>query len=367
MKEFLSQLRLENGRLLLEVQNLESTIEQEQNSLNAQLAELEQKMKDVSDRRVSFDVRIIPVDDLKDQKLYRKGTYKDTLEAKLHGRKVAVDQHRMELSKHFSKEVRVLYVTSRHPNIVHMEGITDQNWLVTEFCPNTLETLERPLNLVRKLSIAIEICRGLSFLHRMGIVHGDLKPENVLISRHNVAKLSNFGLSYSAFSSVSRVASTTKFKPPESSLKKKEQSKIDPRLGDVFSLGCVLLFLFSGKLPWSELDEIAITSGMNKARQERKDFLPDELNLIQSESKDDPLMEGVCRSIARCFSVNPDSRGSSRKILSEFEALMDVGVKKKGAESEMTKQLYTVAQGLDVKLGSLQDLIQHLILAGVSK
>eukprot|EP00475_Leptophrys_vorax_P040097 TRINITY_DN7389_c0_g1_i1.p1 TRINITY_DN7389_c0_g1~~TRINITY_DN7389_c0_g1_i1.p1 ORF type:complete len:249 (-),score=57.20 TRINITY_DN7389_c0_g1_i1:70-816(-) len=242
-----------------------------------------------------------------------------------------------------------------------------------EFCPTTLQIMERPGSLVRRISLAMEICRGLSFLHRMGIVHGDLKPANVLISEHEVAKLSEFGLSFSAFSSVSRVGGTTRFSPPEFCLSKRERSRFDPRLADIFALGGVLVFLFSGKLPWNDEDETYITRGMTRCILEKKDFLPtDELDLIRNELKD-TCAENVCSIIAKCFSANPDSRGSSRKILSEFESMLDLASRKghfaanvlkqqeqqKGAESEVIEQ---VVEQMGQRVVSLGGLLVELAL-----
>eukprot|EP00475_Leptophrys_vorax_P032480 TRINITY_DN5012_c0_g1_i2.p1 TRINITY_DN5012_c0_g1~~TRINITY_DN5012_c0_g1_i2.p1 ORF type:complete len:618 (+),score=120.91 TRINITY_DN5012_c0_g1_i2:437-2290(+) len=361
----LARLRKENDRLQAGLCSLLSEIDQQRQLLTSEITQVEQEVSEslscnseMDNQHISFDTRIISSGELKDLKLIGKGTYKDVFRCELHGKTVAVAQPRISLRSEqvrnqFSREVRALFVTSRHPNVVYLEGVTNENWLVLEFCPTTLLNMERPKSLVRKLSLAMEICRGLSFLHRMGIVHGDLKPANVLISESGVAKLSDFGLSYSAFSTISRVGGTTRFYPPEFSLSRRERARFDPRLADVFSLGGVLLFLFSGKLPWSEENEIYITRGLNRCIIEKKDFLPtDELDLIGNELKGS-FAESVCSVISKCFSVDPASRGSSHKILSELQLILDRAT---NGLTAILKQEQQNAAGLTV--------IGHVIKAG---
>eukprot|EP00475_Leptophrys_vorax_P026090 TRINITY_DN3658_c0_g1_i1.p1 TRINITY_DN3658_c0_g1~~TRINITY_DN3658_c0_g1_i1.p1 ORF type:complete len:376 (+),score=76.67 TRINITY_DN3658_c0_g1_i1:881-2008(+) len=366
------------------MRTVNSLWEMEKRKLSDKLQTLKQR-RNKSPRKsstFSFEPKIISADELVQGRAIGMGAFKDVFECLYGGRKVALARPRFSLNSDqlkslFARELRSLFIASHHPNVVHLEGLTQENWLVMEFCPATLESLQKPLDLVRKISLSMEICRGLSFLHRIGIVHGDLKPCNVLISEKGVAKLTDFGLSYSAYSSVAtKVGGTTRYKPPEASLPKRQRSKLDPRSADVFGLGGVLLYLFSGFAPWAEEEDSYITMGMFKCLEQKTDFVPtDELDLIRKEAGSDPIVGYICRLIEQCFSSDPESRGTSRGLLAEFESLMDavmkrtpsaaVGVLEKQEEqnrleSKVSQQVFEMASRLQrqgVQVDSLQTLI----------
>jgi serine/threonine protein kinase len=141
-----------------------------------------------------------------------------------HEKKVAVREFMLNaddqlLKDYFRKEVRTFSVAGQHPNIVGLEGVTKEEMcLVMEFCPSTLTKVNASLSLVEKLARIMEVCRGIAFLHKMGIVHGDLKPANVLISINGIAKLTDFGLSANVYSTKGKVSGgTVRYVAPETS------------------------------------------------------------------------------------------------------------------------------------------------------
>eukprot|EP00475_Leptophrys_vorax_P030122 TRINITY_DN4488_c0_g1_i4.p1 TRINITY_DN4488_c0_g1~~TRINITY_DN4488_c0_g1_i4.p1 ORF type:complete len:233 (-),score=70.87 TRINITY_DN4488_c0_g1_i4:58-756(-) len=226
------------------------------------------------------------------------------------------------------------------------------------------------------MSFALGICRGLTFLHRLGIVHGDLKPDNVLVSADGVAKLSDFGFSYNVNStSVShlQMAGTVGYQAPERSLSKKARAAIDPRMKDVYSLGGVLLFLFSGEQPWQEEDARFIQRGQDKAQETQSDFLPEEqIQKLRSEAveEDKEDVENICNIITRCFSTNPESRGTSRRVLTELEAIMGKiadpvvcgkeEIQKKLEASYMEK-FFKMVENIDKKANSMQNMLDAIV------
>ncbi|KAE8662483.1 signal peptide peptidase-like 4-like [Hibiscus syriacus] len=104
----------------------------------------------------------------------------------------------------FQQEVEV-FSKMRHPNMVTLIGACPEAWtLVYEYLPNgsledRLSCRENspPLSWQTRIRIATELCSVLIFLHSSkphGIVHGDLKPANVLLDSNFVTKLSDFGI-----------------------------------------------------------------------------------------------------------------------------------------------------------------------------
>ncbi|KAJ1700040.1 hypothetical protein LUZ63_008552 [Rhynchospora breviuscula] len=104
----------------------------------------------------------------------------------------------------FNQEVETLGKV-RHPNLVTLIGAcAEVRALIYEYFPNgSLEDHLKcknnmsPLSWQDRVRISFEICCALSFLHCSkphGIVHGDLKPDNILLDSNNVSKISDFGL-----------------------------------------------------------------------------------------------------------------------------------------------------------------------------
>ena len=147
-----------------------------------------------------------------------------------------------------------------HPNIVQMLGIyypTPQAklpWLVMEMMESSLKGfLEKheqgkvPLHF--KLSILVDVAQGLEFLHGQDIIHRDLSSNNVLLTKHLVAKIADLGVAkvveQNKMKTHTQAPGTTHFMPPEA-------LKVKPRYGkpvDVFSLACIALHVMSHQWP----------------------------------------------------------------------------------------------------------------------
>lgn len=118
------------------------------------------------------------------------------------GRKVAIKRVRAgggeESRRRFQREARLAAALS-HPAIVPIYDLVvagEHEHLVMELVegPSLALWLEEPRRLASKLQIAEEIAAGLAYAHRQGIVHRDLKTENVLLSGEDHAKIADFGI-----------------------------------------------------------------------------------------------------------------------------------------------------------------------------
>lgn len=113
-----------------------------------------------------------------------------------------IDQQRFN-TKQFLRELRWL-VTLRHPNLVTCEGLEhrqDNRYLVMDYCEGgTLRSLLESgvkISLPQILKIIVDVLLGLEYAHSRGIVHCDIKPENILLEVESdgwLARISDFGI-----------------------------------------------------------------------------------------------------------------------------------------------------------------------------
>src|SRR5205085_10760145 len=123
------------------------------------------------------------------------------------------------------------------------------------------------------LDIISQACRGLDHAHRNGVVHRDVKPGNLLLSRDGGVKLADFGIAratdQSSITQVGSVLGTAAYLAPEQA----RGEEAGPR-ADIYSLGVVAYQLLTGRLPYeaNSLSELAL-------KQQREAPPPvDELN-----------------------------------------------------------------------------------------
>jgi serine/threonine protein kinase len=157
------------------------------------------------------------------------------------------NRRRLEL---FLNEVRLARQIT-HPNVCRifdMGEVDGRHFISMEHVEGEdLASLLRRIGRLptdKALSIAIEICRGLEAAHDRGILHGDLKPSNLMIDAHGGAKIMDFGLAkFSRHTSVrAEVAGTPEYMAPEQ--RRGASASIQT---EVFGLGLVLYELFTGR------------------------------------------------------------------------------------------------------------------------
>nr|GEX09981.1 U-box domain-containing protein kinase family protein [Tanacetum cinerariifolium] len=168
--------------------------------------------------------------------------------------------HSMQGPSEFQQEVNVLSKL-RHPNLVTLIGACPDAWIIIyEYLSggsleDRLDCKDNtpPLSWQNRIRIAAELCSVLIFLHSCGIVHGDLKPANLLLDKNLVSKLSDFG--------ICRVLSPNEFSSNNTSLCCRTGPKgtfayLDPEFlttgeltskSDTYSFGVILLRLLTGK------------------------------------------------------------------------------------------------------------------------
>ncbi len=157
-----------------------------------------------------------------------------------------------------------------HPNIcnIHEVGETDdgQTFIAMAFYEG--EDLKSrigrgPLKLDDALDIAVQIAQGLAKAHDRGIVHRDVKPANIIITKDGLVKIVDFGLAKLAGAKLTKTGSklgTAQYMSPEQA----RGENVDAR-SDIFSLGAVLYEMLTGKHAFpGEYDQAALFAIMNE-------------------------------------------------------------------------------------------------------
>jgi eukaryotic-like serine/threonine-protein kinase len=189
-----------------------------------------------------------------------------------HDRPVAVKvlraDHAVALgAERFHREIRVL-ARLRHPFILPLHDSGEAAgafYFVMPYIDG--ESLrarlarEGSLPLADALDIVGQVADALEHAHREGVVHRDVKPENILISRHGHALLADFGIARGAaepgaeaMTQVGITLGTAAYMSPEQAL---GQPDLDGR-SDVYALGCVTYEMLAGAPPFEGLNAMAV-------------------------------------------------------------------------------------------------------------
>ena len=168
-----------------------------------------------------------------------------------------------EYVERFRREARSVAQLS-HPNIVTVidRGESDgRQYIVFEYVEgeNLKQLLERsgPLPVRDALLLALQMARALGFAHERGLIHRDVKPQNVLLNDDGQAKMTDFGIARSVdvegMTITGTVLGTSEYIAPEQA----RGQQVDA-LTDVYSLGVVLYELLTGGVPFQGENFVAV-------------------------------------------------------------------------------------------------------------
>lgn len=216
--------------------------------------------------------------------------------------------------RRFVREARAAAAIN-HPNVITIHAVDEQNgmpYLVMEYVSGcTLrERIQRSpaLEMVEVLRIGAQIASGLSAAHEQGVIHRDIKPSNVMLE-DNVGrvKIADFGLARAAMdlsdiTSLGQAVGTPAYISPEQVVGR----QVDAR-SDLFSLGCLLYALFTGRSPFRGRTTLEVI-------RQVADHHP--TNLTKVDSRVTPSLAGV---IQRLLEKDPGNRFQSA---SEVAALL---------------------------------------------
>src|SRR4051812_45098254 len=190
---------------------------------------------------------------------------------KLMHRDIAADTDQLE---RFRREARAV-AQLNHPHIVGVIDAGEEDgrpYIVFEYVEG--ETLKGRIRRLGRLPVdeaiayAIEVARALSAAHSRGIVHRDVKPQNVLVDEEGSAKVTDFGIARSmddsGLTAEGRVLGTTDYVSPEQALGHDVNGQ-----SDIYSLGIVLFEMLTGDVPFHGENQVSVA--MKHVREELPD------------------------------------------------------------------------------------------------
>lgn len=151
-----------------------------------------------------------------------------------------------------------------HPNIVNIYDVGEEEqiyYMVMEYVDGmTLKQyiqLHAPIEVEEVIDIMTQITSAIAHAHANGIVHRDIKPQNILIDTYGQVKVTDFGiavaLSATALTQTNSVMGSVHYLSPEQARGGKANNK-----SDIYSLGIVLFELLTGKLPFFGQSPVSI-------------------------------------------------------------------------------------------------------------
>ncbi|MBR5407039.1 MAG: Stk1 family PASTA domain-containing Ser/Thr kinase [Lachnospiraceae bacterium] len=187
-----------------------------------------------------------------------------------------------------------------HPNIVNVYDVGDENGLYY-FVMELVEgiTLKRyiekkiRLSVKEAVSIAIQVSMGIESAHNNGIIHRDIKPQNIIISKEGKVKVADFGIARAASSDTqtSHAMGSVHYTSPEQARGGYSDTK-----SDIYSIGITLFEMVTGRVPFDGETTVAIAiKHIQEEMPSPRIYVPE-------------IPISVEQIIAKCTQKNPDRR-----------------------------------------------------------
>ncbi|TFK51536.1 kinase-like protein [Heliocybe sulcata] len=240
------------------------------------------------------------------------------------------EQDREAIRRRINRESYV-WGKLQHINVLPFYGVCRRDTgyniygLVAPHCPGNIITyLERQPSADR-LGLVLGIAQGLSYLHSREVVHGDVKPRNVLVTERGVPVISDFGTSrvvgYKGFTTTATGCSC-RYAPPEVLLWEPEPrdlnnptAEVSPTVlapsCDVYSFGMSMLEIVSGKEPYCH-------------RRNEPKIILDITGGVRPQPQQHPDMPDVLWHVAeRCWSKEPRRRPDMDSVFRHLQEIHD--------------------------------------------
>ncbi|KAF8608177.1 kinase-like protein [Ceratobasidium sp. AG-I] len=167
---------------------------------------------------------------------------------------------------------------------------------------------------INRIEIAIQIAEALAYLHKKGIIHGDMKAANVLVSEKGHPKLADFG-------NAVVTPCTLEMTPVESfgcSIRWAAPEVLDvgsegqTTHADVYALGMTLLEIFTGQLPYAEMSERAVVCTVVVRKE-----LPPRPHLFWLPA-DKESADKIWKLLIQCWARDPDTRPTASCVRNQL-------------------------------------------------
>ncbi|KAG8785553.1 hypothetical protein FRC12_017436 [Ceratobasidium sp. 428] len=256
-----------------------------------------------------------------------RGGFGDVYQGRLlDGTKIAIKCLRLYVDtgednqKALKYAARELYTWSKckHPNVIKLLGLAEFRGQIAMVSPwiesGNVSSLNKANHTIDRCLLCVQIAEGLAYLHQIGIVHGDLKGANVLLSDGRVAQLADFGNALMRSSTLDFTESTTR---SQLSTRWAAPEQLDGLVScslhaDVFSLGMTILEVISRRQPYchTKKDIAVITTILVKRQHPQR---PEDT--IPTASKQGNTLWSL---LERCWSWEPEDRPDASRVTTEY-------------------------------------------------
>ena len=222
-----------------------------------------------------------------------------------------------ELVARFLREIQLL-ASLHHPNITEFHTAFRHNGeliMIMEFVEGhtlSAKLSSVPMTLATGLNYIQQVLSGLAYAHERSIVHRDVKPSNIMISRDGHVKLLDFGLALPIldpqFTRSGMILGSLPYMSPEQVLGK----QLDAR-SDVYAVGVTLYQLLTGRLPFQAANEYEIASAHLKSSP------PDPIAINPN------IPVRLSKIVLKALSKPPDDRFQTAKEFLDSISLLHTG------------------------------------------
>jgi len=223
---------------------------------------------------------------------------KEEVALKIIRQEIAADRRTIE---RFSNELKIARKIV-HKNVGRMYDLNEEegtHFITMEYVPGkdlkSLIRMTKQMSVGTAIRIAKQICQGLAEAHRMGTMHRDLKPNNIIIDKQGTARIMDFGVARSlkirGVTGPEVIIGTPEYMSPEQA----EKNDIDQR-SDIYSLGVILYEMTTGQVPFQGDTPLSI------AAKHKTEIVP------EPRSFNAQIPAALSRVILKCLEKNKEKR-----------------------------------------------------------
>jgi serine/threonine protein kinase/Tfp pilus assembly protein PilF len=278
---------------------------------------------------------------------------KEKVAIKLLRPEIAADKKTIERFRNELKFARKI----RHKNVCQMYDLnkeTGSHYITMEYVDG--KDLKGMIRMMGQLSsgktifIAKQICEGLVEAHRLGVVHRDLKPQNIMVDEDGNARIMDFGIARSLKTKGITAAGVMIGTPEYMSPEQVEGKEVDQR-SDIYSLGVILYEMVTGRVPFE--GDTPFTIGVKHKSESPKD--PKELNT--------QLPEDLNVVILRCLEKDKEKRYQSAGEVRAELTRIEKGIPT--TEIEIPKRKPLTSREITVTFGLKRLFIPALVVVAL--
>jgi serine/threonine protein kinase/Tfp pilus assembly protein PilF len=278
---------------------------------------------------------------------------KEKIALKLLKPEIAADKKTIE---RFSNELKFARKI-RHENVCQMFDLNEEKgilYITMEYVSgDDLKSMIRMMGQLspgQAVSITKQVCDGLEAAHKLGVVHRDLKPQNLMIDRNGNARIMDFGIARSikakGITSTGVMIGTPEYMSPE----QVEGKEVDQR-SDIYSMGVILYELVTGRVPFE--GDTPFSIGMKHKSEEPRD--PKELNV--------QVPDDLSHMILKCMEKDKGNRYQSAEELRSELIKIEKGIPT--AEKVIPKRKPITSREITVTFGLKKLFIPALVVVAV--